>query len=169
FTVTFTCWLAAEADHPLRNQDVVASGKDERFKLAILQALDEALACRGGTHERGYRQADLEQRAFPLAAGERPGIKELWRLHTAEVIHQLEETGLASFQRALRRLESILWPETLRLFPDLAKRLQAIDPVAMLRRTLQAGAFDEYGLPAFEEVVDQGAIKIERDDYGDSN
>src|SRR5262249_54306954 len=40
---------------------------------------------------------------------------------------------------------------------------------AMLRRTLQAGAFDEYGLPAFEEVVDQGAIKIERDDYGDSN
>src|SRR5207249_924809 len=96
-TVTFGGWLTANVDHPLRNQDIVASRQDERFKSAIFNGLDEALACRGGAMQRGYRQANLEQRPFPLAASDRPGIKELWRLHTTGVIDRLEDTGLASF------------------------------------------------------------------------
>ncbi len=167
--VTFAGWLAAEVDHPLRNQDVVASGQDERYRAAVFHGLGEALACRGGTHERGYRQTDLEQRPFPLAAGDRPGIKELWRRHTAGVLDQLERAGLASFEMAHQQLQSTLWPETLRLFPDLGERLQRIDPVAVLRRTLQAGVFDEYGLPAFEQVIDQGSVTIQHGRYGDSN
>ena len=39
----------------------------------------------------------------------------------------------------------------------------------MLQRTLQAGVFDEYGLPAFERFVDQTNIKIETESYGQTN
>jgi hypothetical protein len=169
FSVTFAAWLSADVDHRFRNQDVVEVWKDERFKSALFQGMDGALACRGGTFQRGYRQANLEQRPFPVAAGDRPGIKELWRLHTSGVIAQLEDSGLASFETARGRLDSTLWPDTLRLFPELAERLNRLDPAAMLRRTLQAGVFDEYGLPAFEEAVDQHHVKLQFNHYGDKN
>ncbi len=169
FEVTFAGWLSADVDHPLRNQDVVKSWRDERFKSAIYRGLDEALTCRGGTVQRGYRQSNLEQRPFALAAGDRPGICEVWRMHAEEIFASLEGSGLASFEVARERLEATLWPDTLRLFPDLAERLQRVDAAAMLRRTLQAGVFDEYGLPAFEKIVDDGKIKISPDRYGDTN
>jgi hypothetical protein len=169
FTITFNGWLMADVDHPLRNQDIVASWQDERFQSALLDGLAAALACRGGACQRGYRRASLEQRPFPLAANERPGIKEIWRQHTTGLIAQLEEAGLASFETALGQLESTLWPDTLRLFPELAERLRRIDPIAMLRRTLQAGVFDEYGLPALEEVIDQNNIRLEFHHYGSSD
>lgn len=167
-SVTFSGWLSEAVDHPFRNQDIVESAKDERFQPAIFRAMEEALACRGGALERGYRQSSLEQRAFPLAAGDRPGIKGLWHEHAASLITLLEESGLASFEMAHARLESTLWPDTLRLFPDIAERLRSVDPVAMLQRTLRAGVFDEYGLPGFEEVVDGRGIKAQRD-YSASN
>ncbi|MBI2807918.1 MAG: hypothetical protein HYX68_23285 [Planctomycetes bacterium] len=169
FTVTFNGWLTANVDHPCRNQDLVASPRDGRFQAAISHGLTEALTCRGGALQRGYRQASLEQRPFPLAAGDRPGIKELWRQHTSDAIGRLEGTGLASFEAARAGLETTLWPDTLRLFPELAERLNRIDPVAMLRRTLQAGVFDEYGLPALEQAVDQGNIKIQFGHFGETN
>ena len=162
FKVTFAGWLTANVDHPFRNQDIVESWKDERFKTAIMVGLDEALKCRGGAFQRnyGHGQTNLEQRPFPLAAGDRPGIKELWHLHASGIIGELEKAGLASFEMARGRLLATLWPDTLRLFPDLAERLNRVDTVAMLQRTLQAGVFDEYGLPAFEEAVEQNSIKI---------
>ncbi|HEY7428420.1 MAG TPA: hypothetical protein VH682_29580, partial [Gemmataceae bacterium] len=142
---------------------------DERFKSAISEGLNEALTCRGGTMGRGYRQADLEQRAFPLAAGDRLGIKALWHQHTSNIVAALENSGLASFETALERLESTLWPDTLRLFPDLAEQLQNIDTAAMLQRTLQAGVFDEYGLPALEKLIEENNITIQLDSYRDTN
>ena len=150
--VSFWGWLSPNADHRLRNQDIVESAKDERFKTAIMHGLEQALACRGGTVNRGYWLPTLEQQAFPLAARKRPGIKELWRVHMAGIITNLERSGLASFELVYRQLKSTLWPDALRLFPDLAERLKRLDPVAMLRRTLQAGVFDEYGWPALEEA-----------------
>src|SRR5581483_4565110 len=81
---------------------------------------------------------------------------------------RLEESGLASFEAARERRASTLWPDTLRLFPDVAERLRNIDPAAMLQRTLQAGVFDEYGLPALEEVVDRTKIEPQTG-YYDSN
>jgi hypothetical protein len=155
YSVTFAGWLAANADHPLRNQDIVASADDDRFQNAVFRALAEALTCRGGPLERGWRQTDLEQRAFPLAAGDRPGIKALWYRHTSGLIDQLEKSGLASFEITLAQLTPTLWPDALRLFPDLVERLRQIDSVAILQRTLQAGVFDEYGLPVFEAVADK--------------
>jgi hypothetical protein len=169
FSVSFSGWLSANIDHPFRNQDIAYSAKDERFKSAIMSGLEEALACRGGEQKRGYQQAALEQRAFPLAAGDRPGIKGLWRLHTTSLIDILEESGLASFEMAESRLASTLWPEALRLFPELAERLMRVNPVAMLRRTLQAGVFEEYGLPAFEETIERNNIKIQYHQYWDNN
>jgi hypothetical protein len=169
FTVTFAGWLAADVDHPHRNQDIVEAAKDERFKFAISHGLNEALACRGGAMRRGYQQTNLQQRAFPLAAGDRSGIKELWHQHTSRILDSLEKSGLASFEMALEKLESTLWPDTLRLFPDLAERLQRIDTVAMLQRTLQAGVFDEYGWMALEKVIDDNSITIQTDRYGDTN
>ncbi len=169
FDVTFSGWLSANVDHPLRNQDAVLSAKDERFKRAILSGLETALVCRGGAETRGYQQIALEQRAFPLAAGERPGISELWRLHTSSLIDILEASGLASFELAQSRLASTLWPDALRLFPDLAERLMRVDPARMLRRTLQAGVFEEYGLPALEEAIERSNIKIQQHQLRDTN
>jgi hypothetical protein len=168
-SVTFAGWLSANIDHPLRNQDIVESWKDERFKSAIFQGLGEALTCRGGESERGYRRTNFEQRPFPLAGGDRPGIKELWRLHTSSIIAGLEATGLASFESARGQLESTLWPDTLRLFPDIAERLGRVNPTAMLRRTLQAGVFDEYGMPALEEAEDQGKVQVKTDNENNIN
>ena len=169
FAVTFGGWLSANVDHKFRNQDIVESAKDERFRPAILEAMDEALKCHGGTMHRNYRQSTIEQRAFPLAAGNRRGIKAIWHEHAMGVIAKLKNAGLTSFEIARARLESTLWPDTLRLFPDVAKSLNAIDPVAMLKRTLQAGVFDEYGLPSFEHAVEQGGLKIETTRYGTTN
>jgi hypothetical protein len=168
FSVTFSGWLSSNVTHAYRNQDVVESGKDERFQSAIFQGLQEALGCRGGIQTRGYRQSGLEQRPFPLSAGDRPGIKALWYRHALEVISRLEGSGLVSFETALARLASTLWPDTLRLFPDVAERLRKIDPATVLRRTLSAGVFDEFGLPTFEEVVDRHKIKV-RDESRQSN
>jgi hypothetical protein len=89
----------------------------------------------------------------------------LWHRHTSGLIDALERSGLASFEMARERLAATLWPETLRLFSDVAERLQRLAPVAMLQRTLQAGVFDEYGLPAFEEVSNQTGIKVEFEHY----
>jgi hypothetical protein len=169
FTVTYTGWLSASVDHPLRNQDVVESANDERFKPAVIRGLDNALACRGGAMQQGYGQPTRDQRAFPLAAGDRPGIKELWRLHTSRVIATLEQSGLASFEMAHRRLASTVWPDALRLFPDLAERLKNVDPVSTLQRTLQAGVFDEFGLPALEKTIDENSLKIELKHIWNSN
>jgi|GEM_PF-3599105 len=166
FSLTFGGWLASNPDHPFRNQDIVQTAKDERFRPALFPALNQALTCRGGSASRGYRRADLEQRAFPLAAGDRPGIKALWHEQASKVLLELEESGLASFQIALERLASTLWPDTLRLFPDIAERLGQLDSVGMLQRTLQAGIFDEYGLPVLEQTADQHKIDI-KSDYND--
>jgi hypothetical protein len=168
-TVTFAGWLTASVDHPLRNQDIVGSAKDERFKTAIIVGLEVALACRGGAIQRGYGQPTREQVAFPLAARDRPGIKELWRQHTSSIVTTLEQSGLASLEVAQSRLASTLWPDTLRLFPDLAKRLRNADSVAMLQRTLRAGVFDEYGLPALEETAEHSGIKIQFDNCRSTN
>jgi hypothetical protein len=168
-TVTFAGWLSAHLDHPRRNQDIVASSADERFRVALKRGLAEALACRGGAKQQGYRQSNLEQRSFPLAAADRPGIKKLWHEHTSDDIAALEGSGLASFEAALKRLTPTLWPDTLRLFPDLAERLMRLDTVAMLQRTLQAGVFDEYGMPALEEAVDKNKVKIQFGHYRNSN
>ena len=168
-SVTFDGWLTANVDHPLRNQDIVASWKDDRFRTRILDGLGAALQCLGGVQSRGYRSAELQRRPFPQAAGDRPGIRKLWHLHTSKTIARLESAGLASFKMAAADLESTLWPDTLRLFPDLADRLNAIDVIAMLTRTLQAGVFDEYGLPALEQVAEAQGLKIKYDRYGDKN
>ncbi|WP_165220079.1 hypothetical protein [Aquisphaera insulae] len=158
--VTFAGWLSAKPDHRLRNQDIVRSAEDRRFRPAVLLALAKALTCRGGPLQRGYRQWGIEQRPFPQAASDRPGIKSLWHGHTSGVLSQLEWSGLASFEDARQLLKSTLWPETLRLFPDIAERMGRIDAAAMLERTLRAGVFDEYGLPALEEVVHRHQIKV---------
>ena len=118
---------------------------------------------------RGYRQATLQRRAFPLAAGDRPGIKELWRLHTSSLIAILEQGALASFRMAQSRLDSTLWLDALRLFPEFSERLMRVDPAAMLERTLAAGVFEEYGLSAFEETLERNNITIQYHQYGHSN
>ncbi|MHB1559928.1 MAG: hypothetical protein ACYC61_20960 [Isosphaeraceae bacterium] len=157
--VKFAGWLSVTVDHPFRNQDIVASAGDERFRPAILRALEDALGCRGGAVSRGYRQANLDLKAFPVAAGDRPGIKALWHAHTSGILSRLEASGLASFEAEREKLAATLWPESLRLFPEVAEQLARIDPTAMLQRTLQAGVFDEYGWPALEEVIDRHQIK----------
>ena len=167
-SVSFSGWLAADPDHPLRNQDVAKAAADERFRPAVVRALDEALTCRGGSASRGYGRADMEQRAFPLAAGDRPGILSLWREHAAEIVGELEQGAGPGFEVARRRLESTLWPDTLRLFPDLAERLRLVDPAATLQRTLRAGVFDEYGLPALEATADRLGVGIKHE-YLDAN
>jgi hypothetical protein len=161
-TISYNGWLSLELDHPFRNQDIVRSFADERFQGAILDSFATALMCRGGSSGRQHwRQSENEQRPFPLAAGERAGVKKVWHAHASGVVTQLEGTGLASFAEASESLQSTLWPDTLRLFPDLATRLDDIDPLAMLQRTLQAGVIDEYGFPTLEETVVKEKLNIQ--------
>ena len=168
-SVKFDGWLAADQDHSLRNQDLVKSWRDDRFCAAIMTAMDEALTCRGASSGGGWNEPEIQRQAFPLAAADRAGITELWCAHATSLLDQLEGTGLASFKRASDRLKATFWPDTLRLFPHLAERLAAIDPVEVLQRTLQAGVFDEYGLPGLEKIVDEHGVKIRIPEYGDSN
>ncbi|MFO0960355.1 MAG: hypothetical protein U0800_23455 [Isosphaeraceae bacterium] len=168
FSVTFSAWMLSEIDHPFRNRDVVESARDERFQPAIAAALDEALTCKGGTLDLGYRQVGLSQRAFPAAAGDRPGILALWHRQALGLVEALEGSGLASFEIALERFKATFWPETVRLFPDVAERLRNVDLTEMARRTLRAGVFDEYGLPALEGVVESRAIQVRRN-YNDTS
>jgi hypothetical protein len=168
-TVSFDGWLLDSPDHEFRNCDLVHCGQDDRYKPAVLTALTDALSCRGGMHSRGWRQADVPQRPFPEAAAARPGIIALWREHFADVLKNLDGCGLASFRIAVQRLEQTFWPESLKLFPDLAEQLRQIDPAEMLRRTLGAGVFAEYGWPEIEEALAKHKIKIKHQRYGRSN
>ena len=93
----------------------------------------------------------LEQRPFPVAAGDRSGIRELWRQHAAAAVSRLENTGLPDFESARALLQTTLWPDTLRLFPEVAERLQRVDPIADAVDAAQAGVFDEYGLARIRE------------------
>jgi hypothetical protein len=164
FTINFNGWLSP-ADHALRNQDIIESARDERFRAAVQEGLGTAIACRGGACSRGYRQADIEQRPFPIAAGDRPGIRELWRQHAADTVGRLENTGLPDFEAARAQLQTTLWPDTLRLFPEVAERLARVDPAAVLQTTLRAGVFDEYGLPAFENAVAEHNLSVRLQRY----
>ncbi len=168
-TVTFDGWLMAEPDHEFRNADIVHSAADDRFKPAVLAALTEALSCRGGAHRRGWQQDDVQQKPFPEAAGDRPGIKALWREHFAEVLRNLDGCGSASFRMALNQFEETIWPESLKNFPDLAEQLSKIEPAEMLMRTLQSGVFAEYGWPDLEAAIKQHELKIKRESYRDTN
>ena len=104
------------------------------------------------------------------AGSDRPAIKRLWHAHTASVLDDLDASGFASFEHARQRLETTLWPETLKLFPDLAERLSAIDPIDMLQKTLQSGVMDEYGIPALDDASDSKTVEIKLGDYAnDSN
>ncbi|TWT63842.1 hypothetical protein Pan54_46010 [Rubinisphaera italica] len=168
-SITFDGWLIAEPDHKFRNQDPVLSIQDERYLPAIFGGLHDALQCRGSSRSGYYRQADWKRRSFPLAAGDRPAIKKLWHDFTDQIITSLEGSGLESFKQAKKQLKGVLWPQTLKLFPDLNKRLLAIDPSASLHLTLQAGIFDEYGIPAFDAAIDKHKLKIRRERYGETN
>jgi hypothetical protein len=166
--LSFGGWLGP-VDHPLRNQDIVESAGDERFSAAIQTALGSAIACRGGELNRGYRQTNLEQRPFPVAAGDRPGILALWRQHAMAAVSRLDNTGLPDFESARTLLQTTLWPDTLRLFPEVAERLQRVDPVSVLQTTLRAGVFDEYGLPALERAMEEHKLQIDMDYYRGGN
>ncbi len=165
YEVSFLGWLSEVVDHPRRNQDLPRSGDDERFGSEVMRGFHKALMCRGQGETRGYWQPKIATRPFPLCAAERPGIKRLWHRHALELLDRFTTSGLISFERALDRLESTLWPDTLRLFPDVIDRIQAIDPQAMLRTTLRAGIFDEYGWPAFEAAYEQHPLPLKVNDW----
>ena len=167
--VTFDGWIMADNDHEFRNLDLVESWRDERFLPALLKAMDSALACRGGKGGRRYSDSERELSPFPVAAAEREGIKGLWYLHASRLLDSLEGSGLQSFSTAQNLLQKTLWPDTLRLFPDLAERLEKIDTTDMLQTTLQAGIFDEYGWPALEQMVEKQKLKVKTDRYGETN
>ncbi|EDL62252.1 hypothetical protein [Gimesia maris] len=164
-SISFLGWLEIDNAHEFRNQDIVYAGQDERFRAVILNDLDSALIPRPGERVLGGYRITAEHQFFPQAAGDRPGILGLWREHTSEMIDQLEQSGLASFIDISVRLQKTLWPDTLRLFPDLSKRLADFDPTEVIQKTLQAGVIDEYGLPALEQVIEENQLKLELDSY----
>ena len=43
FSVTFSGWLAANVDHPIRNQDDVESQNEERFRAEVSLRMNESL------------------------------------------------------------------------------------------------------------------------------
>ena len=120
----------------------------------------QALRCRGTAAKTQYGQPEVVRRPFPVAANDRPGIKELWRKYTADSIAKLE-TAASPHLRTYDGATQIdtLWPDALRLFPDLADRYNKIDPVDSLHRTLKAGIFDEYGWPALEELIQTSDLR----------
>ncbi len=71
-TVTFSGWLSASVDHPLRNQDIVVSAKDERFKAAIMQGLEEALGMSRRAGAAGLSPTDSRTAGVPLGRPRSP-------------------------------------------------------------------------------------------------
>lgn len=168
FDITFNGWLTADVDHQLRNQDLLKSWQDERFAKQVFEGFSTALRCRGTASRRGYGQPEVSRRAFPLAANDRPGVMELWRRYTDDSITALENTGLASFEQTTADQNETLWPDALRLFPDLASRYNQIDPIVTLQKTLNAGIFDEYGWPGLEQLFETTGLSVHTG-YNDRN
>ncbi|MEM9185946.1 MAG: hypothetical protein AAGB00_05555 [Planctomycetota bacterium] len=169
FTIAFSGWLAEEPDHPLRNAGLAEAAGDDRFSVEVMAGFSDALKCKGGEVSRHYNAPKTHRRPFPLAAGDREPVKRLWRAHDKALIDALIGSGVSGFVDWQRRLQNTLWPESLRNNPDLAERLEAFDPVAVLHRTLRAGVLDEYGLPGFEQAFDGLSITPKAQTYGGSN
>ena len=107
---------------------------------------------------------------FRLAAGDRPGIKELWHAHTSSVIAQLEEYGLASFEDAQERLESTLWPDTLAAVPGSDGTVKRHRPHGHAAANSSSRP-DSTNMvfPLLKRPVDKNKVKIKYDRWRDSN
>ncbi len=126
--------------------------------------MPELIQFTGESTRRHYSYARqlAARRPFEEAAADHPAISEAWWAYLDEQLTRLEQGALADAEIAIAALRSAVGPKTAEQFPDLPTRLEAVELVDNLHRTLTAGVLDEYGWPALEEAASIQQLPIVR-------
>ncbi len=154
FQVDFAGWLRAEIDHPRRNSSLEHSCKDERVALVIRENMPDLIPFHGETtSQHHYGRQLASRRAFEEAAENHPAIHDAWWAYLDEQLQRLETGGVPDAEIALGNLRKCVGRKTASQFPELPKRIEAVDLANNLQRTLTAGVLDEYGWTPLDQAA----------------
>lgn len=131
-TLDLSHWAGGGAAAP----DLALIAAEPRFAPLIARSLDRVVG----------------DEDFETAARGKPALKEARRAWLLKHVAELEQKGFPDLESALETLEEKTGPEIYAEFPEALERLKAVDVAPVLRRTLNAGLFDELGWPALEEA-----------------
>ena len=150
----FDGWLMADIDHPRRNSQLTNVLADERFVSIVARQIPKLVTFSGDNANRNtYYRSMAQRRAFEAAAEGHPAIHDLWRDYLDGLLCRLETGGLPDASVALTSLLESVRAKTIEQFPELVKRIKAVDPIDNLHRTIRAGILDEYGWDVLDKTI----------------
>ncbi len=162
----FSGWLREFPDHPRRNSQLEALVADSRFTHALTGAMEELVTFKGETATaRSYGRNVAQRRSFEAAVVDHPVVKRFWWRFLEQRLQELESGGLFELETVLSQLRKCVGTGTVIQFPELTARLEKIDVVDHLQRSLLAGVFDEYGWEALDRQADEFPMLRTRDRY----
>lgn len=164
-SIGFAGWMKKEVDHARRNSSLVHVLDDKRFENRIRNMIPN-LICRDQTTLRYGNVYGHDGRRFDQAAEGHDALREIWWTFLDHKLSVLESGGLADFETTLNQIRAAVGRSTIRQFPAVLERLQSIDCIAILQRTLIGGVLDEYGWKTLDEADDEQtipAIQVRKD------
>ncbi len=162
----FSGWLREFPDHSRRNSQLEALAADSRFTDALTKAMEELVTFKGeAATAQSYGRNVAQRRSFEAAVVDHPAVKRYWWRFLEQRLGELESGGLFELETALKQLRKCVGTGTVLQFPELTARLEKIDVVDNLQRSLLAGVFDEYGWEALDRRADESPMLRTRNRY----
>jgi hypothetical protein len=157
----FNGWLRAAVDHPRRNSQLQRVAQDERFAEHVREKIPELVQFTGEAAQshRTYGRQLPPRRSFEEAATGHAALHDAWWQYLAGLLAALAAGGLPDAEQALASLRQCVGKRTNEQFPELLQRLQKVDLVDTLQRTIRAGVLDEYGWEALEQAAEQHKLQ----------
>lgn len=160
----FDGWLRADIDHSRRNSSLENIIAHEQLGFAFRRALPELLRFTGESTRTGYHygRTVAARRSFSEAAEAHQGVIDAWWQHLDRQLKRVESGGVPDAEVGLENLRTAISTKGAKRFPELLERLEKIDLVDNLHRTLVAGVLDEYGWDAFDKAAAQTPLPVSR-------
>jgi hypothetical protein len=151
----FSGWLRESIDHPRRNSQCQSIAADPRFARLLAQGMAKLVVFHGDSTQTrpSYGRKMAPRRAFDAAAMDHPFVIQFWWDYLDQNLRRLEEGGIYQLESGLAALSKCLGVKAITQFPDITKRLAAVNIVDNLEKTFKAGVLDEYGWLALDEHV----------------